>query len=116
MKTLSVGLSLLAFSLLAAPLGWAQEKNATDQDDAALPDRAVCRLGSNRFLHDDFIVATAFSPDGNKFASASAGGRSIIWEWPSGKPLHRGSDGDGQFVRDAAMRFSPGRQMLAVGR
>ncbi|HYT93886.1 MAG TPA: WD40 repeat domain-containing protein [Gemmataceae bacterium] len=99
---------LVALCLLAVPLGWAQGQQRTDRDGAALPERAVCRLGSNRFLHDDYLIAAVFSPDGNKIASASCDGRGMVWEWPSGKPLHKIPAGE--------MRFSPDSQFLAVWR
>ncbi len=91
---------------LAVPRGWSQVKPATDGDGAMLPARAVCRLGSNRLLHADFIVATAFSPDGRKFASASCDQQGMLWEWPTGKLLHKVPGGE--------LRFSPDSQFLAV--
>ena len=63
----------------------AQQKKRTDLDGAPLPERAICRLGSDRFLHTGFITRTAFSPDGKRFASASANGEVKVWEWPAGK-------------------------------
>jgi WD40 repeat protein len=53
-----------------------------------LPPRAVCRLGTLRLLHKDFVTAAAFSPDGKRFASTAIDGSLMVWEWPSGKKLH----------------------------
>jgi len=108
MKTILASNCLAALLLLPGPLAWAREKNATDQDGVPLPERAVCRLGSNRFLHADSVIATAFSPDGKRFASASGDGQGMVWEWPSGKSLHK--------VPGDELRFSPNSQFLAVWR
>jgi WD40 repeat protein len=99
---------LVALFVLVVSLGWARGENPTDQDGFPLPERAVCRLGSSRFLHADTVIATAFSPDGKRFASASIDGQGVVWEWPSGKALHKIPGGD--------LRFSPNSQFLAVWR
>jgi WD40 repeat protein len=108
MKTILAHGCLVALFLLTSPLGRARGENRTDQDGVPLPERAVCRLGSSRFLLPDSVIATAFSPDGKRFASASGDGQGMIWEWPSGKPLHKVPDGE--------LRFSPNSQFLAVWR
>lgn len=108
MKTILARNCLLALFLLPVSLGWVRGEGRTHQDGFPLPERAVCRLGSSRFLHADSVMATAFSPDGKRFASADGNGQGMIWEWSSGKPLHKVPGGE--------LRFAPNSQFLAVWR
>src|SRR5262249_2802433 len=101
--------------LVRLPAARADEKEANrlDADGLPLPERALCRLGSQRFLHDDFVTATAFSPDGKKFASTDVDGRLTVWEWPTGKRL-RGWNFGPHLVFDPQPRFAPDNDHLFV--
>ena len=83
----------------------------TDLDGSPLPERAICRLGTQRFLHADFVTLTGFSPDQKKFASLSVNRELIIWDWPAGKHI--------QTIPilssfEPAFRFSPDGMCLAL--
>lgn len=68
--------TILGFLLLASSQArGGEQEQRKDRDGDPLPERAISRLGSRRLLHADYVTATAFSPDGKKFASSSIDGR-----------------------------------------
>ena len=78
---LAVGAALMVCAGLAqSACGGAQRPTlaaaaaaaATDRYGDPLPARVVSRLGTLRLRHHDSVIATAFSADGRRFASASA--------------------------------------------
>ncbi len=96
------------------PKGDEAKKPRTDLYGDPLPEGAIARLGTLRLRHPG-VIAVAFSPDGEKVASA--GGRTIqIWETASGKQLlqfhHTSRSGWEQVV---CMAFSRDGKRLASG-
>lgn len=88
----------------------------TDLYGDPLPPRAALRLGTLRF-HDEYVQATAFSPDGRLLATAALnfGQRNALWEVPSGRMLRRLKVGDHAPPWAYAVAFSPDGKTLATG-
>ncbi len=109
-----ISLVALLFALVSSAS--AQGGKRLDQDGAPLPERAICRLGSNRFLHPRFLTRTAFASDGKRFASADADGNVILWEWPTGKLVRKFEVPFSTVIVSACdeMRFSPDGRFLAI--
>jgi WD40 repeat protein len=53
-----------------------------------LPDGALCRLGSYRFRHGEFVLRLQFTADGRKLLSLGES-TCCLWELPSGRLLAR---------------------------
>ncbi|MEZ0229772.1 MAG: PQQ-binding-like beta-propeller repeat protein [Planctomycetota bacterium] len=51
-----------------------------DAQGAALPERALCRLGGRRALHADDPYQHAFSPDAKHLVAGQRDGRLIVWD------------------------------------
>jgi WD40 repeat protein len=72
-----------------------------------LPPHAALRLGTARLVHREVVRALAFSPDGQRLASAGWDGAIVLWEMPSGREVGRLRTLD-------SVAFSPdGRWLLA---
>jgi WD40 repeat protein len=77
-----------------------------------LPDGAVARLGSVRFLHADWVHSLAFLPDGKGLVAACQEDFVRIWDPAAGRELRRYTGADSA-VESAAL--SPGGKRLAAG-
>lgn len=85
-----------------------------DQYGDPLPPRALLRLGTTRFQHQDWLKAAVFSPDGKILAAASVGENFVVlWETPSGR-LVKKLPVEGRFA--GRLLFSPdGRWLASMG-
>jgi WD40 repeat protein len=80
--------------------------------DEPLPEGAIARLGSTRFIHPRWITALTFSPDGSQLATAGEDGRLRSWEVPSGKQSLQFKT---KYVDVEAICYSPDGKQLIVG-
>lgn len=90
------------FPLRAAP--------PTDRYGDPLPDGAVSRLGSIRFLHGDWVRSVAFSPDGKTLVSGTQERFFRIWDTATGREVRRFKVKDTSVVRVA---LSPNGRLIA---
>src|SRR5439155_2021244 len=82
----------------------------TDRYGDPLPEGAIARLGTVRFLHAGIVRAVAFSLEGTTLASAGVDKMIRLWDVTTGKELQRLS-GHANWVYCIA--FSPDRKTLA---
>ncbi|HYV37890.1 MAG TPA: hypothetical protein VE988_19550 [Gemmataceae bacterium] len=83
---------LLACSLLALAITSEKGQGQTagkDLQGDPLPTGAVARLGTLRFRHNANIAFAAFVNNGKAVVSVGEDGVICVWEFPSGKPIHR---------------------------
>jgi WD40 repeat protein len=66
-----------------------QQPAAKDAFGDPLPDGAVARLGTMRWRHGGVTTFAAFLPGGKTVISAGADKTIRVWEYPSGKELHK---------------------------
>jgi WD40 repeat protein len=108
--------TLLACALLlAAPAAGAArgQSAAKDLHGDPLPPGAITRLGTARFRHDHVVVFAAFLPGGKRILSVSEEGGLRVWDFPSGKELHRLETLAGQALATGAT-LSPDSKHLTV--
>jgi WD40 repeat protein len=77
-----------------------------------LPDGAVARLGSVRFLHGDWVHTLAFFPDDKALLAGTHESFLRVWDAATGREDRR-LPGDGSSLMCVAL--SPDRKRLAVG-
>jgi WD40 repeat protein len=83
-------LAALPLLTLAVVAGHAQgQPPAKDAHGDPLPPGAVARLGTVRFRHEGNVVFAAFLAGGKSVLSVGNDGSICVWEFPSGKELHR---------------------------
>lgn len=66
-----------------------EQKRLLDLQGDPLPDGAIARLGSRRWLHDSVVQFAAFLPDGNSVVTFCFDKTIRVWEYPSGKEIRR---------------------------
>jgi RNA polymerase sigma factor (sigma-70 family) len=54
-----------------------------------LPPGAIVRMGQDRWMHDPLVRFAEFLPDGKRIVTLSEDRTIRVWEFPSGKPIHR---------------------------
>jgi len=85
---------------------------AVRESDAPVPPGALMRIGTLRLRHADFVMAVAFSPDGNTLASGDHLGELHLWDVATGK---RAKKLEGRHTRLSSLVFSPDGEWLYTG-
>jgi WD40 repeat protein len=85
---------------------------STDLAGDLLPDGALARLGSTRFLHAASPTQIAYAPDGATLASFD--GALYLWDPSTGRERHRIETGAGHGIGHVQFAFAPDGQSLAV--
>jgi WD40 repeat protein len=100
--------SLAILSVVTAVLG---QPAAAEREGDPLPEGAIVRLGSVRFLHGDWVHTIAFFPDSKVLLGGSHGPALRLWDI-GGDELGRLA-GDGSSIGLAAL--SPNGKVVAAG-
>jgi WD40 repeat protein len=85
MSRLGVGLVLVLLTATGAAQGEDAKRPRTDLYGDPLPPGAVMRLGTIRLRHRHAQIA--FSKDGKQLISCDDGGKVLVWDVVTGKPL-----------------------------
>src|SRR5262245_6281960 len=85
----------------------------TDQHGDLLPERAMLRLGTVRFLAIA-LLTVVWSPDSKTLASGAYSRTISLWEVTTGKEIRRiAGQGDITWRRNSVLAWSPDGKMLA---
>src|SRR5206468_2120363 len=102
---LKVFLALLPEGIRAnEPCSDKTHSSKADQYGDPLPNGAIARLGTSRFLHGAFVRSIAYSPDGRWLVSGGDDNMVRLWDAASGKEI-RCFTGHTHWV--AAVCFAP---------
>ena len=111
-------LALMAAAGLPLSAGIAEEEQGfTTRPSRAerLPEGAVKRLGSDRFVAAGNIAHVGFSADGNVLAAADSRHRITLWDAATGRRLRAFEAPAGKERRLGAMRFDADGKIVCVG-
>ena len=84
----------------------------TDLSGDPLPDGALARLGTTRFLHEYFATQVSYSPDGATLASFD--GALHLWDPATGRLRHHIETGAGRGSGHVPFAYAPDGRSLAV--
>jgi WD40 repeat protein len=82
-------LSVIMLALVLTADATQQQPATKDAFGDALPEGAVARLGTVRWRHGGVTTFAAFLPGGKTVISAGMDKTIRVWEYPSGKELHK---------------------------
>jgi WD40 repeat protein len=101
---------LLLLSLVESLLRSAEDPKRVDRYGDPLPEQALARLGTVRFVHGSRVNCLAYSPDGKYMASGSDYDTVVLWDAQSGRKIHLFKN----FALRALLAFSADSQHLVV--
>ena len=84
----------------------------TDLLGDPLPDGALARLGSTRFLHENGVTHVSYSPDGRTLASFD--GALHLWDPATGRLRQHVETGVGHGNGSVQFAYAPDGRSLAV--
>jgi RNA polymerase sigma factor (sigma-70 family) len=87
---------------------------STDPIDDPLPEGALARLGTTRFLHGSHVKHFIYSPDGATLAALDGNGALYLWDPSTGRERRRFETGSGHVTDPVQFTYAPDGRSLAV--
>lgn len=109
MKKISLFLVIAWFALALLPPSRAADE--IDPGEPPLPEGAILRLGSTRFLQAGYLASVAYSPDGKLLAACGDETAVVLWNPVTGREVKRIAAG---MARYSAVQFLPGTKGLLI--